>query len=147
MINIVMPLLLPLPVAAGVFLFLVEVDGNLSTFFRSLVESGAYTFLGLTALISLFQNHKHAPKIFKPWFYSVIVIFGLIISFIFTSSLGLIENAIPYEKNLSLFVPLTIFIVCFSFVFKVRILMEKYTMPQEKYLILKGIHTTYYEYI
>jgi hypothetical protein len=83
--------------------------------------------LGLTILISLFQDYRQIPEAFKLHLYITILFSFFIIGFIFLSSLGFVPEdvAISYEANINAFVITTVSILTLSIWFKYEILRKK----------------------
>jgi hypothetical protein len=128
LINIATPFVLPLLFAICVSQFYVRVEMSIYSLFLLLLKNGVYTFLGLTILISLFQDYRQVPDAFKLHLYITILFSFFIIGFIFLSSLGFVpENvAISYEANINAFVITTVSILTLSIWFKYAILRKKY---------------------
>jgi hypothetical protein len=128
LINIVTPFVLPLLFAICVSQFYVHVEMSIIDLFRLLLKNGVYTFLGLTILISLFQDYRKVPEAFKLHLYLIILFSCFIIGFIFLSSLGFVPKsvAISYEENINAFVIATTAILSLSLWFKYAILRKKY---------------------
>jgi CBS domain containing-hemolysin-like protein len=84
--------------------------------------------LGLTVLISLFQDYRDVPQAYTLPIYGGVFIFFLIIGFIFLSSLELIpkENAVSYQENIDAFIMATIGITSLSVLLKYKIIKIKY---------------------
>jgi hypothetical protein len=128
LINIVTPFVLPLLFAICVSLFYVQVEMSIYGLLLLLLKNGVYTFLGLTILISLFQDYREVPEAFKLHLYLIIMFSCLVIGFIFLSSLGFVPEsvAISYKENINAFVIATASILTLSLYFKYRILKIKY---------------------
>jgi hypothetical protein len=84
--------------------------------YEILWSRGAFAFLGVTVILSVFQDYPDAKSIFNwsNWFISVSLL--LISGFIFVSSLGVILGGVSFEKNLpyyygSLSVIIVIFLI------------------------------------
>jgi hypothetical protein len=128
LINILVPFVLPLLFAMCVSLFYVRIEMDICALFLLLLKNGVYTFLGLTILISLFQNYREVPQAFTLHLYLTILFSFFIIGFIFLSSLGFVpdDKSISYEENIDAFVITTVSILTLSLWFKYRILRKKY---------------------
>ncbi|GHT51136.1 hypothetical protein AGMMS49982_07820 [Bacteroidia bacterium] len=128
LINFVTPLVLPLLFALCVSLFYVRVDMNVYQLFTLLLKNGVYTFLGLTILISLFQDYRTTPQAFTLPLYVGVLFSFFVIGFVFLSSLGFVpkENAISYEENINAFAITTTSILTLSLWFKYDILRKKH---------------------
>jgi hypothetical protein len=130
LISIVAPFVLPLLFAECVSLFYVRIEMSLYELFLLLLKNGVYTFLGLTILISLFQDYREVPEAFTMQLYLTILFSFFIVGFIFLSSLGFVpkEVAISYEQNIKSFVIATSSILGLSIWFKYKILSKKYKL-------------------
>jgi hypothetical protein len=108
--------------------FYVKVEMNVYDLFVLLLKNGVYTFLGLTILISLFQDYRKVPEAFNLFLYITILFSFFIIGFIFLSSLGFVpkDKAISFDENTFAFRIVTVSILALSFCFKYRILRKKY---------------------
>ena len=128
LICIVSPVVLPLFFALCVSLFYVRIEMSMYELFQLLFKNGVYTFLGLTILISLFQDYREAPEAFTLLLYLTILFSFFIIGFIFLSSLGFVpkDKAISFEENLFAFSITTAAILSLSLLFKYRILIIKH---------------------
>jgi hypothetical protein len=110
--------------------FYIRVEMDIRDLFLLLLKNGVYTFLGLTILISLFQDYRKARDAFNLLLFIIIVLSFLIIGFIFLSSLGFVPQdvAISYEQNMNAFVITTVSILTLSLLFKYTILRKKYSI-------------------
>jgi uncharacterized protein YhhL (DUF1145 family) len=101
LVNVIAPFALPLLFAICVNQFYVRVEMNICSLFQLLLTNGVYTFLGLTILISLFQDYREVPEAFKLHVYVTILFSFFIIGFIFLSSLGFVpkDMAVSYEQK------------------------------------------------
>ena len=129
LINVLTPFVLPLLFAVCVSHFYVRVEMSLCALFQLLLKNGVYTFLGLTILVSLFQDYRKVPEAFKLHLYITILFSFFIIGFIFLSSLGFVpkDMAISYEQNINAFVITTVSILSLSLWFKYIILRKKHS--------------------
>lgn len=127
LVNLLVPLLIPFFFACCVR-FLIKIDMSVFQLFSKLLKDGVYTFLGLTILISLFQDYRVAKNAFTLKFYLFFFVVFSITGFIFISSLGFIpENvAVTYEENSLFLVSTTGCIFLSSLLFKYTILKIKY---------------------
>jgi hypothetical protein len=128
LVNMIVPCVLPLLFAICVSQFYVRVEMSIFVLFQLLLKNGVYSFLGLTILISLFQDYRKVPEAFKLHVYITILFSFFIIGFIFLSSLEFVpkDRAISYEQNINAFVIVTVSILTLSLWFKYTILRKKY---------------------
>lgn len=127
LINLVIPVILP-------YLFLlmaklvIKTDMDYQDTFYKLLDNGVYTFVGLLLLLSLFQDYRHAKKVFNPLFYIFCCVSCIIIGLIFMSSIGVVtgESARTFKENTPMFVIVTSLNIVVSSFFKVQMLRTKY---------------------
>ena len=72
---------------------------DLRYIWEMLMDKGVFMFLGLTFLLSVFQDYKNAKKAFNwlAWFMLFVVI--LFTGFLFISSMGVIPEGKTFEQN------------------------------------------------
>jgi hypothetical protein len=128
LINILAPFVLPLFFAYGFCRFNTKIQYDIIDILVLLLKNGVYTFLGLTILISLFQDYRTVRNAYGIFFWAFFFFASTMTSFIFASSLGFITGniAISFEHNLESFIILTSAIVAVSIVFKIFITSKKY---------------------
>jgi hypothetical protein len=126
LVNVITPFMLPILFTVCAGLFYVKI--SMYSIFDLLLSDGVYTFLGLTILVSLFQDYRNNPEAFKLYIYITILLSFLINGFIFLSSLNFVpaSHAISYSQNINAFVIITMSILTLSIFFKYKILKVKY---------------------
>ena len=128
---IILPIIAPI-VIASLCIFIAAFVGQVDTsFFDNIfgvfLEKGVYAFLGMTILLSLFQDGKIAVNVLKGTVGFFWLILLLLLGLLFIDSLGLIKSEstfLPPFKSMA-FICLSSFSVLFAAILKLKIINHK----------------------
>jgi hypothetical protein len=123
-INFLLPALIPI-FFAFMCAFIVK-DITPIRIIWILFEKGIFVFLGITMMLSLFQDYKIAPKIFKRHIYVILFVFIVASGFMFISSLGFIENGKSFSENSVVHLTTLILSIFIAIYVKIKILIYSF---------------------
>ena len=124
-INLILPILIPYIFAVLCLLIINDKSVDFFRIIKLLDEKGIYMFLGLSLLISVFQDYHDAKSIFKPRVYLILGLCILFTGFIFISNLQLIENGKMFSDNLTEHHLILLISIIIAIYIKIKILRIK----------------------
>jgi len=93
---------------------------------RMLFQDGIFVFLGLTFLLSVFQDYVDAKFLFTWWVWLILIVNLLLTGFMFISSLNIVSDGRVFAENLKMHYWTLSFSIAIAVWLKVRtILMLK----------------------
>ena len=127
-VNLFLPIALPVLILALTSLIIKSSYNDFYSLFGILLDRGIFLFVGITLLFSLYQDYdKDISSAFPPLSNIIISGFLLLTTFLFISSLGIIDSqyAVTLEDNRNVNTWCLILSIIFSIGFKRRILKVK----------------------